>query len=69
MSSSTHTETFTTLVEAVKPYMNWAAAGSVVATIAGWLPALAALLGAIWYCILIYDRIRRGPRATENAGS
>lgn len=30
-------------------------AGAVVATIAGWLPPLAAALGVVWYCIQIAE--------------
>lgn len=40
----------------VETAFNWAAGLSVVGTIVGWLPAAAAMLGVIWYCILIYDR-------------
>jgi hypothetical protein len=36
--------------------MNWAAGVTVVGTLLGWLPHIAATLGIVWYCILIYDR-------------
>lgn len=46
----------------VKHAIDWAAAGTILATIAGWLPPVAALFAIIWYSILIYDRVRYGPR-------
>lgn len=32
------------------------AATSIVASIAGWLPPIAAAFGIAWYCVLLYDR-------------
>jgi hypothetical protein len=36
--------------------MDVAAPVSVLGAIAGWLPPIAAALGIIWYCVLLYDR-------------
>ena len=36
--------------------MNLTAGATVIGSLIGWLPSIAALLGIIWYCILIYDR-------------
>lgn len=35
------------------------AGSTVIATIAGLLPAAAAAFAILWYCILIYDRFRK----------
>lgn len=40
----------------VSSFMNWASALSVAGTLLGLLPHVAAGLGAIWYCVLLYDR-------------
>lgn len=32
-------------------------ASAIVASLVGWLPPIAAALGIVWYCILIYDRL------------
>lgn len=34
-------------------------ASTIIASIMGWLPPLAALMGIIWYCVLLYDRFWR----------
>ncbi len=34
---------------------NWLSAAAVLGTLAGWLPPLAALIAAVWYCIQIYE--------------
>jgi hypothetical protein len=36
--------------------LNWASALSVVGTLLGVLPSIAAGLAIIWYCVLLYDR-------------
>lgn len=38
-----------------------AALGSVLGAATHYLPAVAALLGAIWYALVIYDRLKYGP--------
>lgn len=40
----------------VKTFIDWAAAGTIIASLAGWLPSIAAGFAIAWYCILIYDR-------------
>lgn len=40
-------------------------ASAIVAAIIGWLPPIAAVLGIVWYCILIYDRFHK-PRWPSN---
>jgi len=47
----------------VKNVMDWAALGATVGTIAGWLPAIAALMSIIWYLVRFYDRWK-GNRAS-----
>jgi hypothetical protein len=37
------------------------APSTIVASFIGWLPAVAAGLGVLWYIIQIYDRIKYGP--------
>jgi hypothetical protein len=39
----------------VTTFLNWASAVSVLGTLLGWLPQIAAALGMFWYCILIYE--------------
>jgi len=34
---------------------NLFSAGAIVGTLLGWLPVLAALIGAVWYCVQIYE--------------
>lgn len=36
-------------------------ASAIVLSLVGWLPPIAAALGIIWYCILIYDRFFSRP--------
>ena len=43
----------------VKYTLDAAAVANVVATIVGWLPAIAALLSIIWLGIQIYDRLKK----------
>lgn len=38
------------------------AAGTVLASIAGILPPVAALFAIVWYSFLIHDRLRYGPK-------
>jgi TctA family transporter len=38
------------------PVINMGAIASVLGSLVGWLPPIAAALGIIWYCVLIYDR-------------
>lgn len=42
-----------------------AALGIIIGSAAKFLPAIAALFGAIWYAFVIYDRIRYGPELTH----
>lgn len=42
-------------MDEIKKIIDVAAAGGVVATILGWLPAVAATLGIIWYLIQIIE--------------
>lgn len=35
------------------------AGGTIVASIAGWLPPIAALLSILWYAWLFWDKIKR----------
>ena len=39
----------------VQTTLNTAGAASIVGTLLGWLPPLAAALGAIWFAIQIYE--------------
>lgn len=39
------------------------APSTIVASVVGWLPAIAAGLGVLWYCIQIYDRVKYGPKS------
>lgn len=48
-----------------KHVTDWAAFAGVVTTLAGWLPAIAALLSIIWYAIRIYDWYKRGKVSEE----
>lgn len=41
---------------------DWAAVGTAVATLAGWLPPVAALLSVIWLLVQLHDRCKYGPR-------
>ena len=43
------------LNEQVCSAINWACLATVIGTLAGWLPPLAAALSAIWYGIQIYQ--------------
>lgn len=40
-------------------FIDWLAGGTILASIAGWLPPIAALLSIIWYAWLIADKIIR----------
>lgn len=50
----------THIPESVSRTLDWAAALTAVATLAQFLPALAAVLTIIWTGIRIYDRLRHG---------
>jgi hypothetical protein len=41
---------------AMTSFLNWVAGVSVVGTLIGILPHVAAALGVIWYLVLLYDR-------------
>lgn len=47
------------MIENLTPHTNKvvdvAALGAIGGSLAGWLPPIAALLGAVWYCILIWE--------------
>lgn len=45
-------------------FMNWASAISVIGTLIGWLPNLAAGAGLIWYLVLLNEHFakKRKPR-------
>jgi hypothetical protein len=38
--------------------LNIGSAATVIGSLAGWLPPIAAALGIIWYCIQIYEWAR-----------
>jgi TctA family transporter len=38
------------------PLINIGAIASVLGSLVGWLPPIAAALGIIWYLVLLYDR-------------
>jgi hypothetical protein len=40
----------------ITSFFNWLSAFSVVGSLLGILPHVAAALGVIWYCVLLYDR-------------
>ena len=42
-------------IETAKALGDYVSIGTVVATLAGWLPALAALASLIWTCLRIYE--------------
>lgn len=48
-------------METVKYTLDAISLGTVIATLAGWLPPLAALLSIIWLSIQIWDRFNRKP--------
>ncbi len=48
--------------EYLKQSIDFAAAGTILASLLGWLPPLAAGLAIVWYLFLIYDRIKYGPK-------
>jgi len=41
--------------EQYKHIIDTASIGTIVATIAGWLPAVAALVSIVWGCIRVYE--------------
>lgn len=44
----------------VKDVIDGISVGTALATLAGWLPVLAALASLIWTLIRIYDRFKKG---------
>ncbi|MDP3909041.1 MAG: hypothetical protein Q8Q14_01500 [Gemmatimonadales bacterium] len=46
----------------IKTWIDWAAVGTAITTVAGWLPPLAALFSIAWLGWQMYDRLRYGPR-------
>jgi hypothetical protein len=40
----------------VQTVVDVSAASVVLASLAGWLPPIAAMFGILWYCVLLYDR-------------
>lgn len=65
------------MIEDDKVIMDVAAAGTVVATLAGWLPVIAAALAIVWYVIRILETDTakaifaklRGNKETPNDGT
>ena len=47
---------------ALRYTLDFLSIGGVVATLAGWLPPVAALLSIVWLSMQIYDRIKYGPK-------
>ena len=50
---------------AVVAFLNWASAASVIGTLLGILPHIAAALGVIWYLILIWDHFAKKRKAKK----
>ena len=46
------------LLEHAKPVGETASIVTIIGTIAGWLPSIAALAAILWYAVLFYDRFR-----------
>jgi hypothetical protein len=42
--------------------LNWVAGGTVLGTLIGWLPSIAAAFSIVWIGMQIYDRIAHGPK-------
>lgn len=53
--------------EPIKHTVDASAAIAIVGTIAGWLPVIAALLGAIWYALQIYGWVENRYKKTPAA--
>ena len=47
------------MTDTVKYTLDVASVANVIATIIGWLPAIAALLSIVWLGIQIYDRFKK----------
>lgn len=43
-------------------FLNWVAGGTVIGTLIGLLPSIAAAFSIVWIGIQIYDRWRHGPK-------
>jgi hypothetical protein len=48
--------------EEMTAVINWIAGGTVVATLVGWLPSIAAAFSIVWIGMQIYDRVKNGPK-------
>lgn len=53
--------------ETVKHIIDWASIATTVATVAGWLPPLAALMSIVWLGMQMVDRHRRIRKEEEAA--
>ena len=59
--------TMSQVPETVKHTLDWAAVGAAAATVAGWLPPLAALMSIVWLGLQMYDRYRRIQKEKRDA--
>lgn len=47
----------------IKAVIDWVVApGTIVASLLGWLPPIAAALSIVWVSLQIYDRLKYGPK-------
>lgn len=52
--------------QVIKAGLDWMAGLSVVGALIGVLPSIAALMGVIWYSVLLYDRFVNKRKVNEN---
>jgi hypothetical protein len=52
------------MTEHAKHWLDWTALAVTIGAIAQWLPAMAAFVSIVWYCIRIYEWARSG-RASD----
>lgn len=55
LDHSTRAQQVSDLAATVKPAIDFAALGTILGAIAGYVPAVAALVAMLWYIILIYE--------------
>lgn len=48
--------------DSLTSFLNWVAGGTVIGTLIGWLPSIAAAFSICWIGIQIYDRVKHGPK-------
>jgi TctA family transporter len=48
--------------ESLTTVLNYVAGGTVIGTLIGWLPSIAAVFSIAWIGMQIYDRLVHGPK-------